>query len=1030
MATFFLDYENGNDNYAGTSFDPLASGTDGRASTYAFSSATANFPNDGTIVGQKNLLGSTQYDNNNAWSGAGFVTPIQLYNISPPSGLYKVWTFVESTSSASHSLRPNANTYTLNTSLQYTISYYVKAYGRNIVVLRMGASDTKGARFDISSGTILQTGASASSAISDAGDGWYRISLTATPTSINELIYFNLTDGTYSGTGEQNYTGDGMRGVLVTGAQLEQSSSVTSYEKPPEQYLSIFNGSIYAVYHLMSYISSTSLHLTPISGGTGNPSITVDRQYYIGGRWKSLSTSTGSTSTRIHPGDTFRLKASPDPTSIGNVTWTSGIMSSTKSISSSTNASPISVTVNSHGYSTGDTVYITGHTTNLNANGMWEITVTGTNTFTLDGSTGNGTGGGTGTVRLKNNAVVRLASSLTQNIASTGNRGTGRTVWTASANAQTLLDTSDTKEGDVADYIGVTSSFTTGKAAYKTLSSTLDLSGYQQLSLWIKLASGGLNTTDSDVSIVLCSDSTGDIAVNTFNIPRLIALNRWTPFTIDLGTNLGSSINSVALYINNDRGAQVFYVSNIIACKASSSDDSLNLQSLIGKNTSGETWYGIQSINGTRVILDNSPSAKVSEDYIRGYIGTSETVTTYKRETIKTDRATGATSFIQGINEVNYNETRTYIEGGWDRTNMNTQSGETIFDGLNGWGYGIQTGANLWGACFNKVGAVRYYAGIYQYTGARYTRITNCFSNNNDSFGFYLLNQVNDNYLNNLYAYCNGSVGLSINSFAYNPYISNSYFKSNRYDGIQSEHNYGTIDSCVCDNNGRSGMYFSYDYKKNVTNCTTSYNNFGVYFSRSSEAFIKNLTTVGNLTGSVGADICGYVGISDSNLQEPAALGTTLGFAGNKVYFQNLDQVADNHFIGLDYGSIYSSSAVTRSGSGYSWALAPTNSYRSATYPLDLKVSTFAVQANKIVNISAYVRRTNANLTCRLRIPGGQIGGATNDLISYASGSADTWEEVTMSFLPTENGVIDLFFEVYGGSTYTGYIDDLTISQS
>jgi len=69
-----------------------------------------------------------------------------------------------------------------------------------------------------------------------------------------------------------------------------------------------------------------------------------------------------------------------------------------KAISSSTNAGPIEVTVPSHGYSTGDKVTIVGHAVNTAANGSWVITVTGANTFTLNGSTGNGVGVATGFV--------------------------------------------------------------------------------------------------------------------------------------------------------------------------------------------------------------------------------------------------------------------------------------------------------------------------------------------------------------------------------------------------------------------------------------------------------------------------------------------------------------------------------------------------------------------------------------------------------------------------------------------------------
>lgn len=69
-----------------------------------------------------------------------------------------------------------------------------------------------------------------------------------------------------------------------------------------------------------------------------------------------------------------------------------------KAITSSTNASPIEITAAAHGYSTGQKVTIVGHAVNTAANGTWKITVTGTNTFTLDGSTGNGIGAGTGFV--------------------------------------------------------------------------------------------------------------------------------------------------------------------------------------------------------------------------------------------------------------------------------------------------------------------------------------------------------------------------------------------------------------------------------------------------------------------------------------------------------------------------------------------------------------------------------------------------------------------------------------------------------
>lgn len=69
----------------------------------------------------------------------------------------------------------------------------------------------------------------------------------------------------------------------------------------------------------------------------------------------------------------------------------------TGSITGATNASPIVITSASHGLTTGDRVTITGVGGNTAANGTWIITRLDANTFSLNGSTGNGsyTSGGT-----------------------------------------------------------------------------------------------------------------------------------------------------------------------------------------------------------------------------------------------------------------------------------------------------------------------------------------------------------------------------------------------------------------------------------------------------------------------------------------------------------------------------------------------------------------------------------------------------------------------------------------------------------
>ena len=78
-----------------------------------------------------------------------------------------------------------------------------------------------------------------------------------------------------------------------------------------------------------------------------------------------------------------------------------------RTITSTTDATPIVVTLATHGYSTGDVVTIMAHTTNTNANGTWVVTKVNANSFSLDGSTatGGGAGGAAGTLALASKVI-------------------------------------------------------------------------------------------------------------------------------------------------------------------------------------------------------------------------------------------------------------------------------------------------------------------------------------------------------------------------------------------------------------------------------------------------------------------------------------------------------------------------------------------------------------------------------------------------------------------------------------------------
>ena len=715
MPTFYLDYEQGNDNHSGTSFALLASGSDGAITSATFSSATANFPNDNTIAPLKNICWHTNFwQNYGTYNGCRLLS-LDYYvdeTITGPTGIDSyIYYLQEYPTVTNHLARTQASPFvTLSNSTQYTCSVYVRTAGRNKVILQL--SDTaRSARFNLSSGTVEATGASATAAISNVGGGWYRLSITATSSASasTDTFAFSLAEDNYTGSDAfgPSYMGDATKGIYFTAVQIEASASVTTYENPPGQILSIFNGSIYAYYHIIARVSSTSLTLSAISAGTALAD-TSARQYFIGGRIQTFTS--GLTAARTHSCDIIRVEASPDPTSIGSATWNGAGSSPTVAISSFTAATPISVTTAAaHNLATGDTVFIEGHSSTA-VNGTWEVTVTGSTTLTLNNSTAGSAGGAAGTLRKATNCVIRLGSALTENIASHGNQGEvgGRSVWTPATNVTTSANNT-TKQGNVSDQIAANASFTTGLMAYKSFS-TKDLSGYQQLSFFIQQTAG--STGNFGLQLRLCSDTAGVTAVNTFNVPALGASNFWHVFTVDLATNLGSSIQSIALYRSNNFGSQTLLLSNIIACKASSSADSLSLTSLIGKNTTNESWYPIQSIVGTRVIIDgrlsNNPAVSTQGNFSKGYYGTTGTITTYKRETIKTPPQSAAANGVHIINDsASHFVPCLTIVGGYDRTNMSTQTGITFFDGQNGLGYGISSSSRAsWS--FKKLGFVRY----------------------------------------------------------------------------------------------------------------------------------------------------------------------------------------------------------------------------------------------------------------------------------------------------------------------------------
>ena len=115
----------------------------------------------------------------------------------------------------------------------YTASIFAKAAGYDFMnltideITNVPLSNT--AVFNLSNGTIEQTGAGITSSISDEGDGWYRCSITRPFTMKFDPFSNRVLIGVMTSAFNVIYAGDTTSGIHVWGGQLEKSSSLSTY---------------------------------------------------------------------------------------------------------------------------------------------------------------------------------------------------------------------------------------------------------------------------------------------------------------------------------------------------------------------------------------------------------------------------------------------------------------------------------------------------------------------------------------------------------------------------------------------------------------------------------------------------------------------------------------------------------------------------------------------------------------------------------------------------------------------------------
>lgn len=191
--------------------------------TFSRASNATVYGADGTLRwAPHNLLLQSQTFDASSWTKTR--SSVTANVAVAPDGTMTADKLVEdSTASATHLTFQGA---TVTTGLTYTYSVYAKGGERSIVrLLSLTAGFSADAHFNLSTGTVLST-TSGTSAIQSVGNGWYRCSVTNTATSsvsIGFALYL-VQPGPVSA-----YTGDGVSGLFLWGAQLETNPSASLY---------------------------------------------------------------------------------------------------------------------------------------------------------------------------------------------------------------------------------------------------------------------------------------------------------------------------------------------------------------------------------------------------------------------------------------------------------------------------------------------------------------------------------------------------------------------------------------------------------------------------------------------------------------------------------------------------------------------------------------------------------------------------------------------------------------------------------
>jgi hypothetical protein len=176
-----------------------------------------------------NLITYSEQFDNASWTKVNASITTNTSATTAPDGTLTADKLVENAGAGDKQLFQGGISQTLGTPITQT--FFAKAAERTFVFFGSGTtmSFTVSGYINLSTGSAVSNGPTiATVSTVSYPNGWYRCSITATPTVTTSGPLFDLRPS-INGIDSGSYTGDGTSGIYLWGAQIEQASFPTSY---------------------------------------------------------------------------------------------------------------------------------------------------------------------------------------------------------------------------------------------------------------------------------------------------------------------------------------------------------------------------------------------------------------------------------------------------------------------------------------------------------------------------------------------------------------------------------------------------------------------------------------------------------------------------------------------------------------------------------------------------------------------------------------------------------------------------------